>query len=73
MVVSGIALAGPIENDKWIKDIPIGNWWGGGTPGLFILVTINAMDIAWDYGVEGAPMEQLILNAQYMWTHPPLV
>ena len=29
-------------------------------PCLIILVTINAM-------------EELILNAQYMWTHPPLV
>ena len=43
------------------------------TPCLIILVTINAMDIAWYYGVGGAPMEELILNAQYMWTHPPLV
>ena len=43
------------------------------TPCLIILVTINAMDIVWYYGVGGAPMEALILNAQYMWTHPPLV
>ena len=43
------------------------------TPCLIILVTINAMDIVWYYGVGGAPMEELILNAQYMWTHPPLV
>ena len=40
---------------------------------LIILVTINAIDIVWYYGVGGAPMEELILNAQYMWTHPPLV
>ena len=40
---------------------------------LIILVTINAMDIVWYYGVGGAPMEKLIMNAQYMWTHPPLV
>ena len=43
------------------------------TPCLIILVTINAMDIVWYYGVGGAPMEELILNAQYMWTHPPRV
>jgi len=43
------------------------------TPCLIILVTINAMDIVWYYGVGGATMEELILNAQYMWTHPPLV
>ena len=43
------------------------------TPCLIILVTINAIDIVWYYGVGGAPMEELILNAQYMWTHPPLV
>ena len=40
------------------------------TPCLIILVTINAMDIVWYYGVGGAPMEELILNAQYMWTSP---
>ena len=45
------------------------------TPCLIILVTLNPMDIVWYYGVSvrGVLMKELILNAQYMWTHPPLV
>ena len=48
-------------------------YMGSPTPCLIILVTFSPMDIVWYYGVRGVLMKELILNAKYTRTHPPLV